>query len=245
MRHDTSHRAAFEDTLRNYRSGDRTSDAHQMIFAVSGVVQLTTKGATWTLPPQRAVWIKAGVDHQIVSKRAEVRTLYFQPDAVKSPARMAVFEVPTLGVELISSILAESPDSPIAAQMLDLLGVMCSQRWADQRWEYYQPVPVTPEVTAACKAAQRDPTISLEGAAKAARCSARTLTRRFQDDIGLPWRSFLLQVRMIRAIELLLETGNVGETCQKVGYKSLGAFSNAFLDFFGFRPSEFSKLGRA
>ncbi len=238
MRHRNPLSKAFEDELENYSDRMHHHDVHQLIYAVSGVVKIDTNGAIWTLPRGRAAWIRAGIDHAFETAGATVRTVYFPEDIGKSPARHAVFEFPALGRELVAEMVRAKRDDIFVEDVRNLLFGYLSDRWVNPIWELYQPTPVTPEVTTAMKSAWEDLTIDLKGASDAASCSPRTLSRRFQDDVGITWREFLLQSRMIRALELLSEEMSVTDTCHSVGYSSLGAFSNTFQDYFGFRPSE-------
>src|ERR1019366_7594566 len=67
---------------RNYRKGVRL-DTHmhreaQLVYAVKGMMQVTTPKGRWLVPPDRAVWVPARLEHAIdVLADIEMRTLYF------------------------------------------------------------------------------------------------------------------------------------------------------------------------
>src|SRR5438128_9727446 len=67
---------------RNYGKGVRL-DTHmhreaQLIYAARGTMQVTTPGGRWLVPPDRAVWVPAGLQHAIdLLADIEMRTLYF------------------------------------------------------------------------------------------------------------------------------------------------------------------------
>jgi AraC-like DNA-binding protein len=72
--------------------------------------------------------------------------------------------------------------------------------------------------------------------------SERTLRRLFQETLGLPWRTYLLHARMLRAMALLAAPGHsVQETSMTVGFDSLSAFTRAFAQFCGETPSTYRK----
>ena len=49
----------------------------QLLYASSGVMTVTTEHGTWVVPPDRAVWVPARVDHAIhMTGRVSMRTLY-------------------------------------------------------------------------------------------------------------------------------------------------------------------------
>src|SRR5258708_9498670 len=67
---------------RNYKKGSRP-DTHmhreaQRVYAARGTMQVTTPKGRWLVPPDRAVWVPAQLEHAIdVLADIEMRTLYF------------------------------------------------------------------------------------------------------------------------------------------------------------------------
>ncbi len=67
---------------RNYRKGTRL-DTHmhreaQLVYAARGTMQVTTPKGRWLVPPDRAVWVPARLEHAIdVLADVQMRTLYF------------------------------------------------------------------------------------------------------------------------------------------------------------------------
>src|ERR1700690_964122 len=67
---------------RNYRKGVRL-DTHmhreaQLVYAAKGTMQVTTPKGRWLVPPDRAVWVPARLEHAIdVLADIDRRTLYF------------------------------------------------------------------------------------------------------------------------------------------------------------------------
>src|SRR3954453_2716201 len=52
----------------------------QLVYAASGVMQVSTPAATWLVPPTRAIWVPGGVPHAIRMRGAvAMRTLYLSP----------------------------------------------------------------------------------------------------------------------------------------------------------------------
>src|SRR5258707_5448575 len=80
-----SHRATGDGVhlvARHYRKGVRL-DTHmhreaQLVYAAKGTMQVTTPKGRWLVPPDRAVWVPARLEHAIdVLADIEMRTLYF------------------------------------------------------------------------------------------------------------------------------------------------------------------------
>src|SRR6202161_2978530 len=83
-------------------------DVQQLVYPSSGVLAISAAAGTWVVPPQRAVWIPAGVPH---AHRAhgpvQLRTLAFSPQAAADPplpASPAVLEVSPLLREIIVAL---------------------------------------------------------------------------------------------------------------------------------------------
>lgn len=70
--------------------------------------------------------------------------------------------------------------------------------------------------------------------------SVRSLTRLFKTHLDLSFLQYLKMLRMVKAMELLMETNkNVSEVAFEVGYSSIAAFSNTFQQLVNIRPSDF------
>src|SRR6185369_13139019 len=75
----------------------------QLIHATAGTMRVSTDDGVWVVPPQRAVWMPAGVDHAIVMlSDTTMRTLYVRDDAAAGmPNACKVMSVSPLLRELI------------------------------------------------------------------------------------------------------------------------------------------------
>ena len=80
---------------RLYKKGVRL-DTHmhreaQLVYAARGTMQVTTPKGRWLVPPDRAVWVPARLEHAIdVLADIEMRTLYFDLDwLAREPAARA------------------------------------------------------------------------------------------------------------------------------------------------------------
>ena len=52
-------------------------DFHQLVYACSGVMTVETVDNLWVIPPQRAVWVTAGVLHKVsMHGKADLHNLY-------------------------------------------------------------------------------------------------------------------------------------------------------------------------
>src|SRR5271156_4259275 len=61
-------------------------DVHQLVYPSAGILAISTAAGSWVVPPQRAVWIPAGVAHAHQAHGpVQMRTLAFSPAATADP----------------------------------------------------------------------------------------------------------------------------------------------------------------
>ncbi len=96
-----------------FASARHTHQQAQLIYAIGGVVSVTTADGTWIVPPSRAVWVPAGIAHETKSHAAvQFRALLIDPAEVRGlPGACTVVEVTPLLRELILRLaaLTETP----------------------------------------------------------------------------------------------------------------------------------------
>jgi two-component system, response regulator YesN len=91
------------------------------------------------------------------------------------------------------------------------------------------------------RTAYRDPDLSLDDVAREVGVSRRELQRVFRAEAQESFKDFLLCVRMRRAAVLLSRKRNplpAREVAIRVGYRGASGFGQAFVRFYGYRPSE-------
>ena len=75
----------------------------QIVYASKGIMIVATRKGSYTVPPQRAVWMPPGVEHQINARSpVKMRTLYIDSEAAMDlPDEVYVLQVSLLLRELI------------------------------------------------------------------------------------------------------------------------------------------------
>lgn len=227
---------------------------NQLLYAPRGSMHFEVRGvgcrrAQWMLPPQRAAWIPAHVEHRVrVAAKAELCTVYLDPDprpdentdavvfGVSPLARAMLIEAARWGPTLVAL-----PD--VGAKFFTALAALASE-WRTNALPFCLPTAETPELARAMRFALDHLTEppSIDAAAKHAGLSARTLERRFASEAKTSWRKFVHSARMMRALELLaVPERRVTDVAIDLGFESFGAFSTAFQRFTGETPSAYRK----
>ncbi|MBS1722036.1 MAG: helix-turn-helix domain-containing protein [Armatimonadetes bacterium] len=212
----------------------------QLAYAVKGVMTVSTEQGSWTVPPHRAVWVPAGIRHEVTGHgRVDLRCLYFHPSK-SVPRECSTVAVTPLVRELIDhvaltgALLEANPHHRRLADLLiDLLPVL-------PVLPTHLPQPSSPNVRAAAGLLQ-DPRTPVEAACDSAGLSRRTLERRFREETGLSLGAWRQQARLTASLRHLAAGEPVGRTAYNVGYESESAFVSAFRKAFGVTPGAMFK----
>ena len=250
-----SHRSTGDGVhlvARSYKKGVRLG-AHmhreaQLVYAARGTMQVTTPKGRWLVPPDRAVWVPARLEHAIdVLADIEMRTLYFDLAWLKRERRSASLRsefVVRVSPLLHQAILAlfEHRNTSERIALLVKLAMLELHRAEDSAT--FIPLPHEPRCRRAADIVLGDPTALHEIEALAARVgtSARTLSRLFSAETQLSFKSWCQRARIAAAVERLSVQANVSvkQLASDLGYASVPAFSHAFRRVTGKTPTEFA-----
>ncbi len=218
---------------------------HQLLYAFSGTLRVEVEGGVYLLPPQRAVWIPAGVNHLTTLNKVQSGTIFFIPEIVPTNIReVRIISVPPIVKEMILYAMRwppeREPGEAIANAYFRVLALLCAE-WINEKMPFQLPVGKSGQIRKAI-----DYTLSnLENssvieAAGAANVSPRHFRRRFYSETGITWRQFRLQARIMRAMELLIEPdAKVTDVAYAVGFSSLSAFAKSFTSLTSETPSAY------
>ncbi|MCV0370204.1 helix-turn-helix transcriptional regulator [Filomicrobium sp.] len=219
---------------------EHAHDWHQLVYAVDGALTVAAGRETLVTSPDQAVWLPTGVPHEVGSLLgAEFRSLWISNEAGSSlPSNPTVLAVSPLlkaliveAAEIDGKCLSDGYPERITMLILDQLGKA-------RKLQAALPWPKDGRLLALCEELYRDPSNewTAEDWARELGMSSRTLTRRFQTELGSTLRSWKRKLRLFRAIELLGGGMSVTATAMDLGYASASAFVFAFRSEFGCSP---------
>jgi AraC-like DNA-binding protein len=238
---------------RNYRKGVRLgTHMHreaQLVYAARGTMQVTTPKGRWLVPPDRAVWVPARLEHSIdVLADIQMRTLYFdlkwlaREDRSDSLDAEFVVRVSRLLHESIVALF-DGRDDPDRTDLLIRLTMLELHQAEDPTT--FIPLPHEPRCRRAADFVLADPTKThdIDDLAREVRTSVRTLSRLFSAETQLSFKSWCQRARIAAAIERLSMEPNVPvkQLAADLGYASFPAFSHAFRQVTGRTPTEFAE----
>jgi AraC-like DNA-binding protein len=213
--------------------------SHQLVYASRGVMEVASVENLWMIPPHFGLWIPARVPHEIrMPEAVSMRTLYLRPGLVNLSAGCAVLHVGPLLRELVFEIVRTGNlrmQNHLECALRDLLigQLRCAS-----------PVPTgialpkDSRALAVAKVVLADPTprLPLSHLCASAGVSVRTLQRAFRKDVGIDFEHWRRQVRLMKAVEMLVAGASVKEVSFAIGYQEPNTFVALFRSTFGTTP---------
>lgn len=230
-----------------YRDGhwldEHTHPWAQLVYAATGVMQVSTPAAAWLVPPTRAIWVPGGTPHRIDMRgTVAMRTLYLAP-AAEDPRLGAcrAIEVAPLLRELILHIVRLGMLDTAKPEHARLEGLLVDLLAAGETAPLELPLPRDPRARAFAERLLAEPgrPDTLAALARGSGASLRTLQRLFQAETRLPLETWRSRARMQQAVVVLAGGASVTETALEAGYQSPSAFIAAFKREFGVTPSRY------
>jgi AraC-like DNA-binding protein len=210
-------------------------------------MQVTTPKGRWLVPPGRAVWVPARLEHAIdVLADIEMRTLYFELTWLghgahdKSLDAEFVVRVSPLLREAILALF-EAGDNGDRAKLL--LRLIMLELHAAEDPTTFIPLPHEPRCRRAADIVLAAPMAAhdLDDLAHRVGTSTRTLSRLFASETHLSFKAWCQRARIASAIERWAVNPRVSikQTAAEMGYGSFPAFCHAFRQVTGKTPKEF------
>ncbi|MEO8501077.1 MAG: helix-turn-helix transcriptional regulator [Vicinamibacteria bacterium] len=225
---------------RDFNVPDHAHGSNQLIYATSGVMEISSGQRLWLIPPHFAVWIPARTVHRIrMPGTVSMRTLYLRRSLAAGlrPACKVLHVTPLLRELVVEAVRIGQLRAkyPLHAALRDLIVSLIEQA---------SPVPtevVLPKDPRALAVAQAFMTDlasaqSLQALCRRIGVGVRTIERAFRDEVGTSFETWRRQVRLMRGIELLVGGCSVKEVAYAVGYQQSSAFVEMFRRTLGTTP---------
>ncbi|TWT09684.1 helix-turn-helix transcriptional regulator [Reyranella sp. CPCC 100927] len=230
--------------IRGRRHPKRRCERAQLLYAVTGLLEVTTARSMFLIPPLHALWLPARMDHGLRCRMASsVRTLLIRADVVPTdaPGLPRVVHINPLLRELILR-LAMPPTNKAEASHA---GRLADIALAEISWEpddHLQIVlPKDARLRRVHDALTRDPgdNRTLDRWATTAGASSRTLARLFHKEYGTSFVNWRQQLRIIAALPRLAAGEPVITVALDLGYETPSAFTAMFRRITGILPSQY------
>jgi AraC-like DNA-binding protein/mannose-6-phosphate isomerase-like protein (cupin superfamily) len=212
----------------------------QLIYAISGIMEVSSGQSMWLIPPHFALWIPARTQHWIhMPGPVSMRTLYLRANLTTRPEPVcAVLHVTPLLRELIVETVRVGQLRMRNRYQCALRDLLIAQLRKASPMPIFVTLPREKRALAVAQAILRNPADSKPMAilCSEAGVSVRTIERAFRKDVGTSFESWRRQARLTKAVELLVSGYSIKEVAGKVGYCQPSAFVEMFRRTFGTTP---------
>ncbi|KAF1008899.1 MAG: HTH-type transcriptional regulator NimR [Luteibacter sp.] len=216
---------------------------HQLIYARSGLLVVTSPQGRWIVPSTRALWMPAGTPHSVRCVDAvEERNLYVSPEAASHlPDAVFAVQVGPLLRDLIDA--AELIVQPYAEDSRDgrVMRLILDELTSLPTLPLHLPQSSDARIGPICAHLVRHPYdhSTIADWAKRTGVHVKTLQRIFLRDLGMTFTQWRQRCRLLFALERLAVGVPVIDVAMDLGYESPSAFSAMFKRQFGVSPSHY------
>lgn len=236
-------------SLRRYLSGSifkrHTHNRGQFAYASLGVMKIFTDQGNWVVPPQRAIWVPAGVPHEMhMLGDVTMINVYVNELATGRaglPRMCQVYDVSPLLRHLFEAALSIDQDEVSCIRSLSLQNLLIDEIGAMAKLPFSAPLPSDSRLTASCFRFLKVPkqNIPISEMASWSYMSRRTFTRCFRAATGMSYVAWRQQVCLLEATARLSSGASITEVSFDLGYSSPSAFTALFRRHFGDPPGRY------
>jgi AraC-like DNA-binding protein len=216
----------------------------QILYASAGVMSVRTPATSFVIPPQRAVWLPAGMKHEVACRGpVSLRTQYLPVGRGEEGRDCRVFEVSNLVKSLILEVVDFPPLYDIDGREGRIIDLLLREIALMPNAPYQVSMPGDPRLLRVCNAILADPSDprDIDEWADLAAMGRRTFTRTFKNETGMGLAVWRQQVRLMEALSLLAAGASITQVTYEVGYDSPSGFAAMFRRAFGVPPSQYLK----
>lgn len=214
---------------------------HVLLWQVRGTMDIVMRGRSGQLTTGHAIWIPAGIPHDLtVRANSVMMPLFFEV----ADTATTLHEPTTIAVDrdLSTLMLAYNSAWDTAIQHSVNLGRQILALIEDQPpLPIALPMPANEAAQTIAEALRFNPgdSRSIEGLADSVHTSLRSIERSFRTETGMTLRQWRIRNRMETAAILLRSHAAVDAVSRRVGYTNVNAFRRVFQSHFGLSPTAY------
>jgi AraC-like DNA-binding protein len=225
---------------RGFTVNEHAHGSDQLIYAIRGVMHVTAGQGVWLIPPHFGLWIPARTYHSIrMPEAVSMRTLYIRRGlAARLPQTCTVLHVTPFLRELIVEAVRLRELRLRQKLHCSLRDVLLSQLESASAMPTSVTFPRDSRARVIADAVMKNPAErrSLAILCESVGTSLRTIQRVFRREVGSDFEFWRRQVRLMKAVDLLVSGRSVKETGFALGYRQPTAFVEMFRGILGTTP---------
>ncbi|MCZ4281892.1 helix-turn-helix transcriptional regulator [Kiloniella laminariae] len=215
----------------------------QLAYASEGVLAVYTDQGSWVVPPERAVWIPHDTVHEVYSPHgSKWRAVHIDNDfAHRMPGSCCVISVSALLKQMLIHAATMPVEYDEGGADGRFMQVLMDQIRAARTVPLHLPMPVDARLRRVTECLITDPSDprGLEELSVQVGASSRTLARLFSRELGMTFRQWRSQCRLMASMERLALGEQVTTVAIDLGYDSPSAFIAMFKRSLGKPPAAY------
>lgn len=219
----------------------------ELVYSFSGVMEVKLADRHYLAPPQYGIWLPPFVQHTGLNRyETSFCSLYIAEELChRLPHSTCAVAVSPLVRAMLEHLRDHPPGEPRSEEEERLLRVLVDQLAGATYMGSYLPTSDDPILGPVLRVLEAQPgdTRSLPELAREANTTERTLMRRCQRDLGMPFAEWRQRLRLVKAMPLLEAGRTVESVALDLGYGSASAFIVMFRRMLGVTPDEFRREG--
>ena len=232
--------ASFELDWHEHRRG-------QLLYAMRGVVVVSTPHGAWVAPPERAVWTPGGCLHSVrMIGTVSTRSVLIEPDAAGSlgPGNKVIQISPLLRA-LLEAACEIEPEYDLAGRDGALMSLLLAELASARTVPLALPFPKRADLAQKCRAFLEMPRShdTIDRWCEELGLGRRAFTRAFRRETGLSFGEWRQQASLLIALPRLAAGDSVTTIALDLGYESPASFTAMFKRIVGVAPSRYRDAG--
>jgi len=215
----------------------------QLIHSVTGAMTVTSAEGRWVVPAGKALWMPAGLAHQIrMAGDVRMRTVFVRPDARAGlPQCCEVIDVSPLLREAIIAAMSIPLDYAKTGRHHRVMELILDELELAPRLAMHVSFPSEPRLMQICQYLMTEPTRapSLDELAARIHVSGRTLARLFERELGLSVSTWRRRMCILLSLPRLTAGVSLAQVALEFGYDSPSAFTAMFKRELGVAPTTY------
>ena len=214
----------------------------ELNYALQGIAQINIEGVRFLSPPQYAIWIPPGFEHDASNPQdvLYVTTHVTAELCADLPQQPCTLDLSALLKAILADFDRREIRHPRTAEDMRLAMVIVDQVRAAPCFAQYLPTTDDALIGPILAQLQQDPGNRRSAGEWASRAGTteRTLSRRCQDVLGMSFNDWRQRLRLLTALALMDEGKSVNHVAERLGYSNPSAFIAMFRRLTGVSPSQ-------
>lgn len=216
----------------------------QLLYGMTGLMEVETDDGAWTVPPYSAVWIPAGQRHRVRMHGVSTRSLYIEPDRAPRTGRCCqVLSVSPLLHQLLLASAAVPALYQTDGRDGALMQLLLHEVGQAPTMPLFAPLPADRRLARLCKAFLRSPRVEVtpQSWAQTLHISPRSFSRLFLRHTGISFAEWRQRACLLAAMTRLSSGQSVTRVALELGYVNPSAFATMFRKRLGYAPSTLAR----